>query len=129
MIDCPSPNEIPCSNRFSRFQRWEEDCLSIDYPAEFSSAGIVYLPLVDTFRRRDVAIGLTMVNRLRFHGDSGDDVWDEYASTLLSLAMVDLDDDFSGEVRSKTMDIRFSLAFSLLEKKRLLLGFSYIHLD
>lgn len=103
--------------------------LSGDYPGVFSSAGFVYRPPAKTLRRHQLAIGLSMVNRLRFKGDSGDDVWDEYASTLLSMAMVDTDDDFSGAIDSKTMDIRFSLALAPLESKRLLLGFNYIHMD
>ena len=103
--------------------------LSADDPGEFSSAGFIYRPPAKAFRRRQLTIGLAMVNRLRFKGDSGDDVWDEHASTLLSLAMVDTDDDFSGAIDSKTMDIRFSLALAPLDSKRLLLGFNYIHLD
>jgi len=51
-----------------------------------------------------------------------DDAWDEYASNLLSLAMVEADDDFSGAIDSKTMDVRFSLALAPLDGKRLLLG-------
>lgn len=103
--------------------------LSGDYPGVFSSAGFVYRPSVKAFRSRQLTIGLAMVNRLRFKGDSGDDVWDKYASTLLSLAMVDTDDDFSGAIDSKTMDIRFSLALAPLDSKRLLLGFNYVHMD
>ena len=103
--------------------------LSGDYPGAFSSAGFVVRPPVKAARRHQVAIGLAMVNRLRFKGDSGDDIWDDYSSNLLSLAMVDTSGDFSGDVHSRTMDIRFSLAFSPMDSKRLLLGFNYIHLD
>jgi hypothetical protein len=103
--------------------------LSGDYPGVFSSTGFVYRPEAKVFRRRQLTIGLTMVNRLRFKGDSGDEVWDEYASNLLSMAMVDTDDDFSGEIDSRTMDIRFSLALAPFNNKQLLIGFNYIHLD
>jgi hypothetical protein len=103
--------------------------LSVDYPGVFSNAGIIYRPPVKALRRRQLTIGLAMVNRLRFNGDSGEDVWDDYSSTLLSMAMVDADDDFSGEIQSRTTDLRFSLAFSPLDSKRLLLGINYIHLD
>jgi len=103
--------------------------LSGDYPGGFSSAGFAYRPSAKAFESRQLAIGLAIVNRLRFKGDSGDDVWDEHASNLLSLAMVDSDEDFSGTVESKTMDIRFSLALAPLDSKRLLVGFNYIHLD
>lgn len=103
--------------------------LSGDYPGGFSSAGFAYRPSTKAFESRQLAFGLAIVNRLSFKGDSGDDVWDEYAANLLSLAMVDSDEDFSGAIESKTMDIRFSLALAPLNSKRLLVGFNYIHLD
>jgi hypothetical protein len=43
--------------------------------------------------------------------------------------MVDIDDDFSGEVQSRTMDVRFSLGFSPFRSDRLFLGFNYVHMD
>lgn len=103
--------------------------LSGDYPGGFSSAGIAYRPALKALQNRQVAIGLAIVNRLRFKGDSGDDVWDEYASNLASLAMVDLGDDFSGEIESQTMDVRFSLALAPFTSKRFLLGMNFVHLD
>lgn len=103
--------------------------LSGDYPGVFSNTGLIYRPPVKALRRHQLTIGLAMVNRLRFQGDSGEEVWDDYSSTLLSMAMVDSGDDFSGEIQSRTMDVRFSLAFSPMESGRLLLGINYIHLD
>ncbi len=103
--------------------------LSGDCQGGFSSTGIVFQPPAKAFTNRQVTIGLALVNRLSFKGDSGEENWDEYASTLLSLAMVDIDDDYSGAIESKTMDIRFSLALAPLNNKRLLLGFNFIHLD
>jgi hypothetical protein len=103
--------------------------LSGDSTGGFSSTGLIYRPSANVFKSRRLAMGLAVVNRLSFKGDSGDDVWDEYASNLLSMAMVDADDDFSGEIESRTMDIRFSLALEPLKSERLLLGFNYIHLD
>lgn len=103
--------------------------LSGDYPGGFSSAGIAYRPAFKALQNKQVAIGLAIVNRLRFKGDSGDDTWDEYASNLASLAMVDLGDDFSGEIESQTMDVRFSLAFAPFTSKRFLLGMNFVHLD
>jgi len=103
--------------------------LSGDYPGGFSSAGIAYRPALKALQNRQVAIGLAVVNRLRFKGDSGDDTWDEYASNLASLAMVDLGDDFSGEIESQTMDVRFSLALAPFASKRFLLGMNFVHLD
>jgi hypothetical protein len=103
--------------------------LSGDYPGGFSSAGIAYRPAFKALQHRQLAIGLAIVNRLRFKGDSGDDVWDEYASNLASLAMVDLGDDFSGEIESQTMDVRFSLALAPFASNRFHLGINFVHLD
>ena len=103
--------------------------LSGDYPGGFSSAGIAYRPALKALQNRQVAIGFAIVNRLRFKGDSGDDTWDEYASNLASLAMVDLGDDFSGEIESQTMDVRFSLALAPFTSKRFLIGMNFAYLD
>jgi len=103
--------------------------LSGDYPGGFSSAGLVYLPQTKALRNRQLAIGLALINRLRFKGDSGEEIWDEYASNLLSLAMVDIDEEYAGAIDSRTMDLRFSLALQPFSSKRFLLGFNYIHLD
>ena len=103
--------------------------LSGDYPGGFSSAGLVYLPRAKSFKNLQMAFGLALVNRLRFKGDSGEEIWDEYASNLLSLAMVDIDEEYAGTIDSRTMDIRFSLALQPLSSKRFLVGFNYIHLD
>ena len=62
--------------------------LSGDYPGGFGNAGIVYQPPAKALKNRRLAVGLAVVNRLRFKGDSNDEVWDEFASNLLSLAMV-----------------------------------------
>lgn len=103
--------------------------LSGDYPKEFSSAGIVYQPRLKNLERYNLAFGVSIVNHLHFYGDSGEEVWDNYAAHLLYLAMVDSSDDFSGKIHSKTMDIRFSLAFAPLKNKQLRLGINFKHID
>ena len=102
--------------------------LSGDYPKEFSSAGLVYRPQRNLLNLHKFALGISMVNHLSFQGDSGEDVWDDYAAHLLYLAMVDSDDDFSGSIRSQTMDIRFSIALAPLKSNRLLLGVNFKHI-
>ena len=102
--------------------------LSGDYPIEFSSAGLVYRPKRNVFKQHKLALGISMVNHLSFQGDSGKDVWDDYAAHLLYLAMVDSDDDFSGVIRSQTMDIRFSAGLAPLRDKRFLLGLNFKHI-
>jgi hypothetical protein len=103
--------------------------LSGNLPGQFNGAGIVYRPSSEAMRRRRLALGLATVNRLRFRGNSGEDVWDDYAAHLLYLAMVDPGDDFSGEIQSRTADVRFSLALAPFTSDRLLLGFNFVHLD
>ena len=103
--------------------------LSSDYPKEFSNAGIVYRPKLKTLKQYKLTFGASVVNHLHFQGDSGQEVWDDYAAHLLYLAMVDSSDDFSGKIHSQTMDVRFSLALAPLKSKQLLLGVNFKHID
>ena len=100
-----------------------------DYPKEFSSAGVIYHPNSKILKQFKFTFGISMVNHLRFQGDSGDEVWDDYAFHMLYLAMVDASDDFSGAIRSQTMDIRLSAALAPLKNSRFLLGFNFKHID
>jgi hypothetical protein len=102
--------------------------LSGDYPKEFSSAGLVYRPKQNVFKPHKLAFGISVVNHLSFQGDSGSDTWDGYAANLLYLAMVDSDENFSGSVRSQTMDIRFSVGLAPIRNKRFLLGLNFKHI-
>ena len=102
--------------------------LSGDYPKEFSGAGLVYRPKRNLLNRHKLAVGISMINHLSFQGDSGEDVWDDYAAHLLYLAMVGSGDDFSGSIRSQTMDIRFSVGLVPLKSNRFLLGANVKHI-
>jgi len=74
----------------------------------------------------DLAFGLSHVTRLRFQGDSGGGDWSGYPSHLLDLSMVNVGDDFTGDIDSKTTDTRLSLAFTPPWHKKMSLGINYI---
>jgi hypothetical protein len=102
---------------------------SADYPAEFSSAGLAFKPPLEALENYALTVGLSFVNRLSFVGDSGDDTWSGYPAHLLYLAMVDPGDDFSGSIRSKTFDVRLSLAFVPSKWDKLSVGLNLVHID
>jgi hypothetical protein len=103
--------------------------LSLDCPGEISSLGLAFKPPVEALEKHAVTIGLSFVNRLSFVGDSGDDIWSGYPAHLLNLAMVDPGDDFSGSIRSKTFDVRLSLAFVPSKWDKLSFGLNLVHMD
>ncbi len=102
--------------------------LSDEAPADFSIASVIYSPSVSFLQDIDLTLGVSYIRRLRFRGDSGAGNWSGYPSHLLDLSMVDVGEDFSGRINSKTCDTRISLAFSPLRNKKLLFGFNYIFL-
>ena len=106
-----------------------EILISADYPAEFSSAGLVFRPPFEALEKNVFTVGLSLVNRLSFDGDSGDDTWSGYPAHLLYLAMVDPGDDFSGSIRSNTFDARLSLAFVPSKWHKLSLGMNLVYVD
>ena len=102
--------------------------ISADYPAEFSSAGLAFKPPFEALEKHAFTVGLGLVNRLNFVGDSGDDVWSGYPAHLLDLAMVDPGDDFSGSIHSNTFDARLSVAFVPPKWDKLSLGLNLVHM-
>ncbi len=102
--------------------------LSAEAPNDFSTASIIYSPQLSFLQTIDFTLGVSYIQRLRFRGDSGDGDWSGYPSHLLDLSMVDVGEDFSGKINSKTCDTRISLAFSPLRNKKLSFGFNYIFL-
>ena len=103
--------------------------VSADIPAGFNSAGLVLRSPFNILTQQRAAFGLSLVNRLTFSGDSGDDHWSGYSSHLLNLAMLDPGEDFSGSIRSRTYDIRLSLAFSPAILRSLSVGLNLAHID
>jgi len=102
--------------------------LSAEAPSDFSTASIIYSPGVSFLQTIDFTLGVSYIRRLRFRGDSGSGDWSGYPSHLLDLAMVDVGEDFSGKINSKTCDTRISGAFSPFSNKKLSFGFNYIFL-
>ena len=51
------------------------------------------------------------LTRLRFKGDSKDEIWSGFSHHLLEMAMLDVGDDFQGVIDSRTADYRLALAW------------------
>ena len=81
------------------------------------------------FRNIDFTVGLGIINRLSFKGDSGLGTWEGYPSHLLDIAMIDIDDDFSGKIKSDTYDIRLSLGMTPGKHKKLSLGMNLAYIS
>jgi len=102
--------------------------LSGEAPMDFSTASVIFSPKISFLQVIDFTLGVSYVRRLRFRGDSGKEDWSGYPSHLLDLAMVDVGEDFSGKINSKTCDTRISLAFSPPGNKKISFGLNYIYL-
>jgi len=100
--------------------------LAAETPKDFNAASLVFSPKAPFLSQMDVSFGLSHVTRLRFQGDSGGGDWNRYPSHLLDLSMVNVGDDFTGDIDSKTTDTRLSLAFTLPWHKKMSLGINYI---
>ncbi len=102
--------------------------LSAESLSDFSTASIVFSPKVSFLKTYDLRLGFSYIRRLRFSGDSGIEDWSGYPFHLLDLAMVDVGENFSGKINSKTCDTRITMAFSPLQNKKLSFGINYIFL-
>jgi hypothetical protein len=98
-------------------------------PSDFSAAAIIYKPEAAFLQKRRFAVGLGLVNRLDFKGDSGDGTWEGFPSHLLDLAMIDVAEDFSGRVESSTRDVRLSLSMAPEKLRKLSVGVNLIHIS
>lgn len=96
--------------------------LSMDLPAYFSSAAFIYQPGFKKIENLNLTVGLGVVNRLDFEGDSGSDFWEGYGANLLDMAMIDIGEGFSGEIDSDTHDLRLSMAIAPGSGERMSLG-------
>jgi len=63
------------------------------------------------FLPNSITIAGGYLTRLRFKGDSGDELWEGFANHLLEMAMLDLGDDFQGKIDSRTADYRLAVAW------------------
>jgi hypothetical protein len=103
--------------------------LSAYVPSDFSAAAIIYRPDAAALKKYRFTVGLGLINRLDFKGDSGEGTWEGFPSHLLDLAMIDVGDDFSGSVESKTRDVRLSLSMVPGNLRDLSVGVSLIHIS
>ncbi|MCF7792799.1 MAG: hypothetical protein K9N09_02445 [Candidatus Cloacimonetes bacterium] len=90
--------------------------IQIDFQSftDFKNAILIWKPDFFKVYSKQVTIGISAINRLRFIGSS-DQVWSGYAAHLLDLTMIDLT-DFTGKINSNTYDYRFNLALNLSSK-------------
>ena len=102
--------------------------LSGDLPNNFTASSLVYKPSFWGLENLNFTAGLSLVNRLRIKGDSGDDTWSGYSSYLLDLGMIDVGENFSGSIDSRTYDTRLSLSSVHPKYTNLSIGINLIHL-
>lgn len=107
-----------------------EISFSFYFPKAFSEASIVFKPAFSLFKTVNVAIGISLVNRLRLKGDSGsEDTWDGYPSQILDLSMIEVGEGFSGALDSDTRDKRLSVAFDTPFFENLSFGFNLVSIE
>jgi hypothetical protein len=107
--------------------RGNQFLLSADIPYGFSASSLVYKPSFWGLEKVNFALGVSLINRLRIKGDSGDDTWSGRPSNVLDLGMIEAEEDFSGSIDSKTYDTRISLSFVHPHYTNLSLGLNLIH--
>jgi hypothetical protein len=107
--------------------RCNQFLVSADLPDGFSVSSIVYKPTFLELESVNFTIGLSLINRLRIKGASGDDTWSGHPSYILDLGMIEVEEDFSGSVNSKTYDTRLSLSFVHPQYTNLSIGLNLIH--
>lgn len=103
--------------------------LSAYIPADMSAAACIHKPAWAPLKRQNFTMALGWVNRLSFKGNSGSDTWEGYPYHLLDLAMLDVGDNYSGRIDSKTSDLRLSLAMTPEGFQKLSLGVNLIHIS
>ena len=101
--------------------------VSADLPDGFSASSFVYKPSLWGLEKASLTIGLSLINRLRIKGASGDDTWSGHPSYILDLGMIEVEENFSGSVNSKTYDTRISLSFVHPHYTNLSIGLNLIH--
>lgn len=102
--------------------------LAADIPADFGAAALIYKPRSEWLNRHGITIGLGLMDRLSFKGDSGDSTWEGYPSHLLDMSMIDIDPTFSGRINSRTYDARLSLAMKVPRLRKLSVGLNVAHI-
>ena len=101
--------------------------VSADLPDGFSASSLVYKPSFWELEKVNLTVGISLINRLRIKGASGDDTWSGHPSYILDLGMIEVEENFSGSVNSKTYDTRISLSFVHPHCTNLSIGLNLIH--
>ncbi len=100
--------------------------LSADLPYHFSAFSLILTPSFWGLEKIKFTLGLSLVNRLTFKGDSGMDTWEGYPSYFLDVSMIDIDSKFIGAIDSRTHDKRISFAFTYPGKEKLSIGINLL---
>ena len=103
--------------------------LSAYVSSDISAAAFIHQPDWAPLKKHRFTVALGWINRLSFKGDSGPGTWEGYPGHLLDLAMIDVGDDFSGRVDSRTHDVRFSLAMSPENFRDFSFGVNLVHIS
>jgi hypothetical protein len=101
--------------------------LSTDLPDDFSACSLVFKPSFWHMASSNVAIGLSLFNRLRIKGDSGSSTWAGRASHILEMGTIEVEKGFGGSMESGTYDTRLSLSFVPQTYRKLSIGVNLIH--
>jgi hypothetical protein len=101
--------------------------LSADLPDDLSACSVIFKPSFLNLARSNVAIGLSLINRLRIKGDSGSTTWAGRASHILDMGTIEVEEGFSGSMESETYDTRLSLSFVHPTYRKLSIGVNLIH--
>ena len=107
--------------------RTNQFLLSADLPDGFSASSLVYRPSFWELEKANFTLGVSIITRLRIKGESGDGTWSGRPWNLLNLGMIEVEEDFSGSIDSKTYDTRISLSFIHPHYTNLSIGVNLIH--
>ena len=64
-----------------------------------------------SFLPNSISIAAGYLTRLRFIGESKNEIWSGFSHHLLEMAMLDVGDDFQGIIDSRTADYRLAVAW------------------
>lgn len=98
----------------------------LNFSAGFPDTDESFSLVVRPGEKFPLTFGVGRFMRLRFKGDSGAGDWSGYPAHLLDLSMIDVDETYSGQIKSDTFDYRFSVAGRIPYYNRVTWGVSCV---